>query len=41
MREAEPWLIWLGRLGYVAKGVVYTLIGVLALQTAIGARGRT
>src|SRR3954468_2573647 len=41
VREAEPWLIWLGRMGYVAKGVVYTLIGVLAVQTAIGAGGRT
>jgi uncharacterized membrane protein YidH (DUF202 family) len=41
VREAEPWLIWLGRLGYVAKGVVYTLIGVLAVQTAIGARGQS
>ena len=41
VHAAKPWLIWLGRFGYVAKGVVYTLIGVLALQAAIGAGGKT
>jgi hypothetical protein len=41
MREARPWLLWLGRFGYVAKGVVYTLVGVLAVQAAIGAGGET
>jgi hypothetical protein len=24
VREAQPWLIWLARMGYLAKGVVYT-----------------
>lgn len=37
IREARPWLILFGRFGYIAKGVVYTLIGVLAVQAAIGA----
>ena len=41
VREAAPWLVWLGRLGYAAKGVVYTLIGVLAFQAAIGSGGET
>jgi Na+/proline symporter len=41
VRKAEHWLVWLGRFGYVAKGVVYTLIGVLAVLTAIGAGGQT
>jgi Domain of Unknown Function (DUF1206) len=38
VREAQLWLVRLGRFGYVAKGVVYILVGVLALQTALGAR---
>jgi Domain of Unknown Function (DUF1206) len=41
IRQASPWLVWFGRLGYAAKGTVYTLIGVLALLTAIGAGGET
>jgi hypothetical protein len=41
VRDAEPWLVWLGRFGYIAKGVVYTLIGVLAILAAIGAGGET
>jgi hypothetical protein len=40
-REAKPWVIWFGRLGFAAKGVVYTLIGVLAVLAAIGAGGDT
>jgi hypothetical protein len=39
--EARPWIERLARAGYVAKGVVYLLIGVLALQAAAGAGGRT
>lgn len=38
---ASPWLEGFGRLGYVAKGVVYTLVGVLAAQAAMGAGGTT
>jgi uncharacterized membrane protein YidH (DUF202 family) len=40
-REAKPWLIRLGRFGFAAKGVVYMLIGVLAVQAAVGAGGQT
>lgn len=39
--EAEPWVEPLARLGYAAKGVVYMLIGVLALQAAFGPGGKT
>lgn len=41
VRKASPWLIGLGRFGFAAKGVVYSLIGVLAIQTALGAGGET
>lgn len=34
--EMSPWLEALARLGYAAKGIVYGLIGVLALQAALG-----
>ena len=37
VREASPWLVWLGRFGYAAKGVVYVVVGVLAAYAAIGA----
>jgi len=30
-----PWLRWVGHCGYVAEGVVYVLIGVLALVAAL------
>jgi succinate dehydrogenase/fumarate reductase cytochrome b subunit len=41
VRQASPWLVWLGRLGYAAKGVVYGLVGVLALLAALGQGGET
>lgn len=34
-----PWAQRLARAGYVAKGIVYILIGVLAVRTAVGAGG--
>jgi len=40
-RHASPWLGRLARLGYVAKGVVYLVIGFLALREALGAGGKT
>lgn len=40
-REAIPWVVWLARLGYAAKGVVYIVIGALALQVAMGSGGQT
>ena len=38
---AQPWIERLARAGFVAKGGVYLLIGVLALQAAAGTGGRT
>ncbi len=35
----KPWVARLVRLGYVAKGLIYSLIGVLALRLAFGLRG--
>ena len=39
--EAAPWLERFARLGYAAIGVVYVLIGVLAVRAAIGSGGAT
>lgn len=39
--EASPWIEGLGRFGYAAKGVVYLIIGGLAMQAALGAGGQT
>jgi hypothetical protein len=36
----NPWVERLARFGYAARGVVYALIGVLAIQAAFGGRGR-
>jgi hypothetical protein len=38
---SSRWMTILARLGYAAKGVVYLIIGWLALQLAIGAGGKT
>lgn len=38
-RYASPWIIGLARTGYVAKGVVYAAIGVLAMLEALGMVG--
>jgi hypothetical protein len=35
----SPWVERLARLGFAARGAVYTLVGLLAVQTAMGARG--
>jgi hypothetical protein len=40
-RKASPWIERLARAGYVAYGVVYALVGVLAVQAAFGGGGRT
>ena len=32
---------WLSRAGFVARGVIYGIIGILALQLAVGAGGKT
>ena len=31
---------WLSRAGFVARGVIYGIIGILALQLAVGAGGK-
>lgn len=40
-RKSAHWLVRFGRLGYVAKGLVYVVMGFLATQAAIGMGGRT
>jgi hypothetical protein len=37
--QAQPWVSRLVRLGYLAKGLIYTLIGILAIRAAFGLRG--
>jgi hypothetical protein len=37
--QASPWLVALGRAGYVAKGVMSALIGLLAVRVALGRGG--
>src|SRR5262245_10093940 len=39
-QEASPWIARLARLGYVAHGVVYLVIGGLAAQAALGGGGQ-
>ena len=34
VRRAGPWVGWIARVGYAAKGVVYATIGVLAILPA-------
>lgn len=38
-RAVRPWVGRVVRLGYLAKGLIYTLIGVLALRVAFGMSG--
>jgi hypothetical protein len=38
---ANPWLVRLTRLGYLVRGVLYAVIGGIALSLALGAPGRT
>jgi hypothetical protein len=40
-RKASPWIERLARAGYVSYGVVYVLVGVLAMQAAFGGGGKT
>ena len=39
--RTKPWIERLARLGYAVKGLVYFLIGLLAIQAAIGTGGET
>lgn len=41
VRQAGPWVEKLARAGYVAKGIVYVIIGMLALQAAVSTGGET
>jgi hypothetical protein len=38
-RAVRPWVARVVRLGYLAKGLIYSLIGVLALRVALGMSG--
>lgn len=40
-RKVSPWIDGLARAGYVAKGVVYVVIGVLAIREATNTGGKT
>ena len=35
----QPWVIWLARLGFVVRGIIYMVIGYLALRLALGSGG--
>jgi hypothetical protein len=37
----KPWVILLARFGYVVRGLLYIIIGVLALKVATGSGGKT
>lgn len=39
-REFRPWVAPIVRLGYAAKGIIYLLIGMLAVRVAFGLGGR-
>nr|WP_173918839.1 DUF1206 domain-containing protein [Halobacillus sp. Marseille-Q1614] len=39
--EIKPWVRRLARAGYMAKGLVYSLVGLLAFMAAIGIGGKT
>jgi hypothetical protein len=40
-KEEDMWVERLARLGYTAKGIVYAIIGVLAVKAALGTGGKT
>src|SRR5687768_7964445 len=39
VHKASPWIVRLGRFGLAAKGVVYLIVGALAIQAAFGSGG--
>lgn len=41
MRGASPSIVWLARLGFVAKAAVYVIVGGIAARVAFGMGGRT
>ena len=38
--DRHAWLVWLARAGYAARGVVYLMVGGLALMAAFGSGGQ-
>ena len=40
-QAVKPWVEQLARLGFAAKGIVYLVVGVLAVQVALGRGGQT
>ena len=38
---AAPWIEWFARVGYAAKALLYSVVGFLALQSALGSGGDT
>lgn len=40
-KVAGDWVVPLARMGYIAKGIVYVIVGVLAVQAAFGTGGQT
>jgi hypothetical protein len=41
VEEAKPWVVRLGRFGFAAKGIVYGIVGILAVEAAAGLGGAT
>jgi hypothetical protein len=41
VEEVSPWVARLARFGYVTKGVMYVVVGLLAVGTATGTGGHT
>ncbi|MBT2640489.1 DUF1206 domain-containing protein [Bacillus sp. ISL-39] len=41
LREVKPWVRRFARFGYIAKGLVYVMVGVLAALAAFGSSGNT
>ncbi|MBT2682336.1 DUF1206 domain-containing protein [Bacillus sp. ISL-37] len=41
LREAKPWMRRFARFGYIAKGLVFLMVGVLAALSAFGPKGDT
>lgn len=35
VREKRPWVVWMGRVGFAAMGVVHLLIGILAMRSVV------
>jgi hypothetical protein len=40
-RHVKPWVVWLARLGYASRGVVYAVVGILGFLAAVSPGGRT